>query len=102
MNAMDANLKAKWIEALRGGEFKQCTTVLCDDKTEEYPMYCCLGVLCVVAHMPPDAESYAQLNYMVGGYQPLVNLNDEEGKSFPEIADWIEANIPALIGNERT
>jgi hypothetical protein len=43
---MDADLKAKWVEALRSGEFKQAQGTLHDAKHDSY---CCLGVLCKVA-----------------------------------------------------
>jgi hypothetical protein len=43
---MDAALKAKWIAALRSGEFKQGYTMLHNQKDDTY---CCLGVLCKVA-----------------------------------------------------
>ena len=35
-------LKAKWIEALRSGEYKQTTNTLCSSNGESF---CCLGVL---------------------------------------------------------
>lgn len=40
---MDAQLKAKWVEALRSGEFKQGQGKLHNPKEDSY---CCLGVLC--------------------------------------------------------
>lgn len=43
---MDANLKAKWVEALRSGDFKQAQTELHNSASDSY---CCLGVLCKVA-----------------------------------------------------
>ena len=42
---MDPEIKAKWLEALRSGEFKQGQNVL---RTAE-DGYCCLGVLCELA-----------------------------------------------------
>jgi hypothetical protein len=42
---MDAQLKAKWVEALRSGEFKQAQSELHDTRNDSY---CCLGVLCKV------------------------------------------------------
>lgn len=42
---MDAQIKAKWVEALRSGEYKQGSGHLHDQKTD---CYCCLGVLCKV------------------------------------------------------
>ncbi len=44
---MDKIIKAKWVEALRSGEYKQGKGVLRgSDMTK--PTYCCLGVLCDV------------------------------------------------------
>lgn len=43
---MDAELKAKWIAALRSGEFKQAQSELHNAESDSY---CCLGVLCKVA-----------------------------------------------------
>lgn len=40
---MDIQLKAKWIAALRSGEFKQAQGELHDARNDSY---CCLGVLC--------------------------------------------------------
>lgn len=42
---MDADLKVKWIKALRSGEFKQAQGELHDARNNSY---CCLGVLCKV------------------------------------------------------
>jgi hypothetical protein len=87
---MDAQLKAKWVKALRGRKFKQGRQMLHNGTGNEY---CCLGVLCVVADKPLDAESYAWLNSVTKDYGPFVKMNDEDGKSFKEIADYIEENL---------
>jgi hypothetical protein len=42
---MDAELKAKWVAALRSGEYEQARGMLHD---EQHGGYCCLGVLCKV------------------------------------------------------
>jgi hypothetical protein len=42
---MQSDLKQKWIEALRSGEYKQGKGGLVTYTNEE-PFYCCLGVLC--------------------------------------------------------
>jgi len=89
---MDANLKTKWVEALRSDRFEQARRELqsCDGGS-----YCCLGVLCVVAEIDLgniDA-AYRRLEKLVGNYDPLVDLNDIKGKSFADIADYIEANL---------
>lgn len=44
--SMDQELKTKWVEALRSGEFRQTSGKLHDQETDSY---CCLGVLCKVA-----------------------------------------------------
>lgn len=103
---MDAELKAKWIAALRSGEYKQGNGRLRDgDK------YCCLGVLCDVSGAGRWQDDWYYDNS--GGancYLPeslsididrdtqgtLAVMND--GNILPpatldEIADYIEANL---------
>ena len=87
---MDAQLKSKWVEALRSGEYKQCAGFLENTELKEH---CCLGVLCVVAGKEPDHLAYAWLKQATGDYGPFVMMNDDDGKSFAEIADYIEANL---------
>lgn len=90
---MDSQLKAKWVEALRSGEYTQIPMELHD---KENGGYCCLGVLCRIAEIDLAGDTgpiYRKLNNMTGDYAPLVDLNDNQGKNFAEIADWIEANL---------
>ena len=111
---MDPALKAKWVEALRSGEYQQCRTNL-----RHGDSYCCLGVLAEVSdlgsfvednHKPgifsfaypgedrthgvlPDAARLViGLSYF--HHEKCWKMNDSEGRSFAEIADYIEANIP--------
>jgi hypothetical protein len=42
---MDAELKAKWVEALRSGKYQQLTP----GGLREGDRFCCLGVLCDIA-----------------------------------------------------
>lgn len=105
---MDAQLKQKWLEALRSGEYKQGKHVLRTQQDE----FCCLGVLCHVVS-PNGWSTDSEGGFFYGdrkGYLPveisratafptghelaLAGMNDN-GESFAEIADWIEANIPA-------
>lgn len=109
---MKKELRDAWVAALRSGEYEQTTETLESDGA-----YCCLGVLCVVAKIdiPPDAND---LDYNDEGDEQgiydlralrddcglgtghdspqikLITMNDEDGKTFPEIADWIEMNVP--------
>jgi hypothetical protein len=109
---MKSDLKAKWIAALRSGDYKQVRHFL-----HARGGYCCLGVLCEAAGLKsesvepgvdyygyfdagstnrytstPPPSIYEQLPEKFAS--KLVKMNDSEHKSFAEIADWIEANIP--------
>lgn len=47
---MKAELKAKWVEALRSGKYQQGTNYLKrTDTPNNEPVYCCLGVLCDIS-----------------------------------------------------
>jgi hypothetical protein len=106
---MDAELKAKWVAALRSGEHTQAQGVL---KAENGSM-CCLGVL---AHVM-GAEWNSSLRPVLNGklirawtsdhlskeigadiglawddQQRLAEMNDA-GTPFSTIADWIEKNV---------
>lgn len=101
-------LKAKWVEALRSGKYKQ--GILClrsfDDK------FCCLGVLCDIEKVPcfrsGDRYLYDYIVYKMGGCLPTVKLDEiglshaemdvlvdmnDHGRTFAEIATYIEENL---------
>ena len=95
---MNQELKQKWIEALKSGKFTQGYGRL---RTEE-GKYCCLGVFCEVSGIGINEDG------MGAGQQPgyreltdispsaqfrLWQMNDSRSKTFPEIADWISANL---------
>jgi hypothetical protein len=46
---MDPALKAKWLVALRSGNYQQARQALRDDHEDGKFSYCCLGVFCEVA-----------------------------------------------------
>ena len=107
---MKAGIRQQWLEALRSGTYKQAEATLrtADDK------FCCLGVLChlvapqdwepargssgyrfregYVAYLPPSVGDEVGLPGEMA--KTPMTMNDN-GQSFAEIADWIEANIPA-------
>lgn len=106
---MDPVLKTKWLAALRSGEYKQGKHFLVDHNAENNETtHCCLGVLCEVAgsRRLPSVDGY-MVNYVVcteelADYafgltlkiqKYLMSMNDNQGKSFNEIADWIEENL---------
>lgn len=98
----------QWLTALRSGEYAQCSDTLYDGEG-----YCCLGVAGKIlgmsdkeleneptlvsvyspeAHSVPDTIADGKLVDM------LVTMNDNEGKNFKEIADWIEQNVEIYEG----
>ncbi len=83
----------KWVKALRSGKYQQAHHRLKDGKA-----LCCIGVgyLCAERRRPRfEKTRYAWeaigLNHAQAA--ELINMNDWNGKSFGEIADYIEANL---------
>jgi hypothetical protein len=110
-NKLPAEFKAKWIAALRSGEYKQGTNGnLLNPITNEY---CCLGVACRVAGFHPrevraSAGEFIDSNTehlpaILRGFNSntipfkLAQMNDGNNgvkqHSFSEIADYIEQNL---------
>lgn len=103
---MNPELKAKWVAALRSGQYKQTCEFLRDSKG-----YCCLGVLAEINN--PDVWCSADVSKNEDGYLftemfnarerlglphgllgQLAQMNDT-GKSFGTIADYIESRDDA-------
>lgn len=104
---MNAELKSKWIAALRSGDYVQGRTSLRKDGK-----FCCLGVACDLL----DPTKWSSEPTKWGDYEyrgdttiwpwfvsdkfgvsmaqsdQLWNMNDR-GDSFSEIADYIEQNL---------
>lgn len=96
-----------WCKALRSGEYRQGTGQLCGDHE-----YCCLGVLCDTidpgSWKPGEGYNGKYMTWrnffgnVPSGLLPIntqrdaINLNDSQGKSFTEIADWIEQNVEVM------
>lgn len=109
MMKLDPKVKAKWVKALRSGKYKQTKYQL------RHPDegYCCLGVLCETAGATWEDESYAyidgeqvsecgllfqsfrkKLGLSKKAQSALIKKNDGlRGKTFPEIADYIEERL---------
>lgn len=102
---MDADIKKKWIEALRSGKYKQGIGFLNNNGK-----YCCLGVLCeamgvvgdptvdgIVGYggcfkvLNPDVLRKSGLRHVE--CDDLIEMNDTERQPFTKIADYIEENI---------
>ena len=97
---MDAELKAKWVNALRSGDYRQAKGAL-----KYAGGFCCLGVLCdlqganfdnikqqfgtlSLCHSPSDF-----LGTVPDGIRTKVAEMNDYGASFLEIADYIETNL---------
>lgn len=105
---MNAELKAKWIEALRSGKYKQGAEGL----QSSNGTFCCLGVLCDqfdptgwnpsrefvfaadsrMMFLPDSLADHIGIEFVI--QEHLAHRNDA-GEPFVAIADWIEQNIPA-------
>lgn len=91
---MDKELKTKWVAALRSGEYKQGR-----NRLKWAGRYCCLGVLCEVAGITHGSRDGSlpgdfAIKQKIGDHQSrLQEMNDDDGKSFAEIADYIEAKL---------
>ncbi len=112
VKADDQDLRARWIAALRSGEYKQARGKLRDGNA-----MCCLGVLCDVADPRGWKEVASSWEYQGrDSYPPtdllrkvgvtsqgaLANRNDGRSDfkphSFAEIADFIENGGGATYG----
>lgn len=105
---MDPTWKAKWLKALRSGKYSQTNGHLRDGNG-----HCCLGVAHDLlvngkaatwddptwsgkeAHRGDllGKQQLAILGFTDDTQKTLATLNDDDGATFNEIADWIEANI---------
>lgn len=112
--------KEQWVAALRSGQYRQTSGILCDliefDSGIEL-CHCCLGVL---AEQDPDYErfkekkaeywhfrgkaedtttecelgDYARPEWMSAKQEAAaIHANDNMGWSFDQIADWVEAGM---------
>ena len=97
---MDAQLKAKWVAALRSGQFTQGRDYLYNPSKGSY---CCLGVLCAINGISEDAIS-SQMTTDISRWldsdllskeqrDHLGNKMNDAGVPFAEIADYIEKNL---------
>ena len=113
---MNKNIKTKWLEALRSGEYQQAQRNL-----KRGDSLCCLGVLCDIhaketnntwkphsignrsdysyigkyGELPNEVIVWAGLNNSepIVGDTTLIKLNDNLYYSFNQIADEIEKHL---------
>jgi hypothetical protein len=111
---MDAEVKRKWVDALRSGDYEQGM-----NRLRRGNRYCCLGVLCSVAipgewrrdhsrtegddvfiFRTPDGDVEYSISDNsgiltgIGLTEPqeadLITMNDKQDADFNKIADYIE------------
>ncbi len=119
---MKKNVMKKLVKALRSGDYAQAKGSLVKIDEHGNESFCCLGVLCDLAtqagegewneryfederghicsaYLPEGIVKWAgmksQGGILPGNYSSLMTLNDN-GKSFAEIADIIEAKYKDL------
>lgn len=107
---MDKKIKTKWLKALRGGQYDQAKSALCDSGTA----FCCLGVLIDIQGAYWDTDDYGDWTPVLPSgrksgktdlpphtysariprkmQDTLARMNDE-GATFVEIADYIEQKL---------
>ena len=93
---LDPVKKKKWVKALRSGKYKQQR----EGFLKKDGAYCCLGVACSIKVTKPfNNESMSLSGFTSCRFLPediqekLQLMNDKKGKSFEQIANWIEKNL---------
>jgi hypothetical protein len=89
---MNEHLK-NWIEALRSGNYKQTRFMLerkADDAGGMPPGNCCLGVAAEVIGVPGMYPDLTKFGLPREAECKLMQMNDDERKTFAEIADYLE------------
>lgn len=110
---MDAEIKSKWVAALRSGDYVQGAGGL-KQLTDGVVQHCCLGVLCEVLgtrqELPEESsvwlfgeeeetdhgylpQSVERSTGIDGVTQRQLATKNDTGSSFAEIADYIEENL---------
>lgn len=101
--AMSSDIKLRWLDALRSGNYRQAQGALqrtFSPYTKYDVGYCCLGVLADIQGCDWDmqhlATSRVPEKYSAGlkieEQEKLATMNDN-GKTFSEIADYVEENF---------
>lgn len=105
--AMNSEIKAKWVEALRSGRYKQGKGQL---KNGTNNSFCCLGVFCEIMEYPQKGDGEYVAFYTPKGRETVslrsdllgveyfqkekvMTMNDSECRNFAEIADYIEEHF---------
>ena len=87
---LDAKKKRAWVDALRGGDYKQDTCGL-----KMSGGFCCMGVYAEIfpGTALPTNDFLSTEEIPAEIQSDLAKMNDDEFLPFDEIATWIEANL---------
>lgn len=90
--------KAKVLEALRSGKYKQYFGALTNSRVDAH---CCIGVAAIVNDFDIRKHPYCttettadHVGLTIDEKRELIELNDCKKRTFNEIALYIEENIP--------
>ena len=95
VNKMKPEIKAKWVAALRSGEYAQGTCCLMQN-TSTGPMFCCLGVLCDLAVKAGAEVTWECSNF--NGFEiwyaaASTNCHDKHSEMLPAcVQQWAGLN----------
>lgn len=84
---MNQEIKARWVAALRSGEFEQGKDYLCEDGK-----YCCLGVLSELAVRDGVIAPAEAIDVPSGGTIPGLAFDGERHHLPQSVAKWADIN----------
>ena len=91
---MDSTIKARWLAALRSGDYTQGVDYLHQIEEDKEHTFCCLGVLCELAVEDGKAQRYDEAN------EPYSYGLSHEGESIdglPVMPDLDQASLPVCV-----
>ena len=89
---MDQEVKQRWVEALRSGEYEQGQGKLGRHwEGNEKAQYCCLGVLCEIAD-----EATTWVDHDEGGYKYMVT--EKGSMAYPSYSLTARVDLPGRFG----
>lgn len=91
-NKMNPEVKAKWLEALRSGEYKQGK-----ERLQAGDRFCCLGVLC---HLAVEAGVIQEPYWEVEeGRGPVASYHQETAVLPKPVSEWAGLYVTLYDGN---
>jgi len=93
---LNEDIKRRWVEALRSGQYRQTREQLVDHNNTLGPRYCCLGVLCEIA----VADGVVRYDERDNTYVSEENPSDYNDTALPwAVARWAGLPLEDEYGN---